>query len=61
MTRVAEAMLCVQDVVLGKELTFLYPAGGPAARAIYAARLARGSVIEPILSKIGERELLRSS
>jgi hypothetical protein len=26
MTRVADAMLCVQDVVLGKELTFRYPA-----------------------------------
>jgi len=26
MTRVADAMLCVHDVVLGKELTFLYPA-----------------------------------
>ena len=55
-------MLCVHDVVLGKELTFLYPsAAGAAARAIYAARLVRGSIIEPILSKIGERELQRSS
>jgi len=26
MTRVADAMLCVQDVVPGKELTLLYPA-----------------------------------
>jgi hypothetical protein len=26
MTRVADAMLCVHDVVLGKELTFLHPA-----------------------------------
>jgi hypothetical protein len=36
-------------------------AAGAAARAIYAARLVRGSIIEPILSKIGERELQRSS
>jgi len=26
MTRVADAMLCVHDVVLGKDLTFLCPA-----------------------------------
>jgi len=59
MTRGADAMLRVHEVVRAN--ISVSSAAGAAARAIYAARLVRESIIEPILSKIGERALQRSS
>ena len=59
--RLADAMLCVHDVVLGKELTFLYPAPRALRLVSFTRETRSRNIIEPILSKIGERELQRSS